>query len=92
MENLWNRLLCWWLGCVPDYDAVHYDSARDGWTDAVPCKRCGASDTTYGDRVGDTRKNRVAAWLRYWLWRRWWPARCQECGQKGGKPCDCPPF
>ena len=67
METLWSRLLCWWLGCVPDYDAVHYDSARDGWTDAVPCKRCGASDTTYGDRVGDTRKNRVAALLRHWL-------------------------
>ena len=27
------------------------------------CGRCGAQDTTYGDRVGDTRHNRAKEWL-----------------------------
>lgn len=85
-------LICWWQGCLPDYDAVLFDTARDCWTEALPCKRCGASDMTYADRVGDTRSKRVAGWLCYWLWQRWRPAACPECGQRGGKPCNCPPF
>ena len=53
------RLRCWWFGCQPDYYAVYYDTTRDGWSEAVPCKRCGATDTSYGDQVGDTRHRRA---------------------------------
>lgn len=70
------RLACWWYGCQPDYDrpsAIAPDYI-------VPCKRCGAPDTSYADRVGDTRHHRTRAALRYWLYRRWWPAPCSECG------------
>lgn len=87
-------LMCWWFGCEADYDATYYDTGREAWSDAVPCKRCGAADTSYSDRVGDTRHRRAVAWLRYWLFRRWWPARCHECGGRfaHAKDCDGIPF
>ena len=85
-----NRLICWWFGCVPDYDAIHYDES--GWSDSVPCGRCGAEDTDYGDRVGDTRHNKTMCWFRYWLFRRWWPAKCHDCGNRFGSHSECLPF
>lgn len=77
------RLLCWWFGCAPDYEAMRHDC------ECVPCERCGAHDTTYADMVGDTRHNRTMDWLRYWLWRRWLPAKCPACGERFGCRGDC---
>lgn len=70
------RLACWWFGCAPDYD--HPCELAPNYV--VPCVRCGAHETSYADRVGDTRHNRAKAWARYWLWRKWWPAKCSDCG------------
>ena len=55
-------LACWWRGCEPDYAGATGD--------AVPCRRCAACDTTYSDRVGDTRRARVRGWLAERLWHR----------------------
>lgn len=84
------RSLCWWFGCQPLYEAMSHDS------DAVPCMRCGASDTTYADRCGDTRHARFVGWLRWVRWRlfdSWRPKPCVACGQRKCKPdCDGIPF
>ena len=53
LEPTVRRLACWWFGCQPDYEAIRHDC------EAVPCERCGAPDTTYADRCGDTRHNRT---------------------------------
>lgn len=53
------KLRCWWFGCLPDYRPSSY-----GFTEAVPCERCGAGDTSYSDRVGDTRHARFMDRLR----------------------------
>jgi hypothetical protein len=82
------RIACWWFGCYPDYEAMQHDF------ECVPCERCGAPDTTYGDRIGDTLHNRTMDWVRYWLWRRWFPEKCYVCGSRFGhnEGCDGIPF
>ena len=82
------RAVCWWFGCRPDYEAMRHDC------DVIPCERCGAEDTWYSDRVGDTQHNRAKAWLAHWLWYRWLPTKCPACGGRYGcKPdCDGIPF
>ena len=87
----WLRCICWWFGCKPIFGSEHHG---DG---VMPCERCGASDTTYEDRVGDTRHTRLKARCTYWLWLRWqphWFTKCPACGQRGTcKPdCDGIPF
>lgn len=77
--------ICWWFGCNPDYGypcelAPSY---------VVPCTRCGAPDTDYSDRIGDTRHNRAVQWAMWWLWRKWIPARCSDCGRRFGKHEHC---
>jgi len=31
---------------------------------------------------------------KYWLWRKWWPAKCDDCGKRYGRHdgCDDIPF
>jgi hypothetical protein len=80
------RLVCWWFGCQPDYEALRHDC------DAVPCERCGAPDTSYADRVGDTRHNRLFdRWhrLTWLLVRRWLPHKCPACGARWKCATDC---
>lgn len=87
----WNRLLgllCWWFGCLPDYD--HPCELSPNYV--VPCRRCGERDTSYADRVGDTRHAKLIQVLRYWLWRRWMPAKCSDCGKRRGGHDQCLPF
>lgn len=64
--------------------------------EAIPCERCGAADTSYSDRVGDTRHARMVDRLRRLRWRlldSWRPRPCPACGQRKCKPdCDGIPF
>lgn len=80
------RILCWWYGHDPHYGAY---PAGHG---AVPCRRCGITDIGYADLVCDTRRERAWAWLIRWSFRRWWPARCIDCGKRFGRHDDCLPF
>ena len=82
------RLYCWWFGCEPDYQAHLY---IDG-LELTPCARCGAEDCTYNDMVGYTRHARFVEFWRYWLWRKWVPRPCVDCGKRGGNHDDCIPF
>ena len=80
------RLWCWWFGCAPYYEAMDHGS------EAVPCERCGAWDTTYSDRVGDTRHARFVEAVRLTWWRavgRWIPSRCPACGERFKCKSDC---
>lgn len=91
MTNAIARLLCWWFGCQPIYEAEHHGSG------VMPCERCGAPDTTYSDRVGDTRHARATGALRRFRWNlfdRWRPAKCHACQQRGkcAPECDGIPF
>lgn len=90
LEATVRRLACWWFGCQPDYEALRYDC------EAVPCERCGAPDTTYADRCGDTRNARMADRLRRLRWRlldSWRPKPCPACGERKCRPdCDGIPF
>lgn len=85
-------LACWWFGCRPaDYDVMQHDS------EAIPCERCGAPDTSYADRVGDTRHARMVGILRGLRWRlldSWRPKPCPACGRRGrcAAGCDGIPF
>ncbi len=81
-------LKCWWLGCTPDYD--HPTELKPNY--AVPCQRCGANDTSYADRVGDTRHSRLKSALRYWLRGRWASSPCTDCGKRSGNNDQCLPF
>jgi hypothetical protein len=85
------RAICWWFGCQPDYMAM------DHGCELIPCERCGAADTSYSDRCGDTRHNRlIERWYRFtwWLVRRWLPLKCPACGGRYGckAGCDGIPF
>lgn len=82
------KAICWWFGCDPDYD--HPCELSPNYV--VSCKRCGASDTSYSDRVEDTRHQRMVDWLRYWLFRRWSLEKCGDCGRRFGKHEGCLPF
>lgn len=88
-----SKLICWFFGCKPDYQAADHGYG------VAPCLRCGAPDTTYEDRCGDTRYARFVGWLhrlRFLLLDSWRqkPEACPACGQRGEcKPdCDGVPF
>ena len=91
--TLRDRFTCWWFGCSP----VHCDEEVYGYG-VMPCERCGASDTTYEDRIGWTLHARLGDWLRRLRWHlfdRWRPHPCQACGKPLGKcasDCDGIPF
>lgn len=75
------RLRCWWFGCEPHPQ----DPAPP---DEITCMHC-FRNVPYGDMVGDTIHNRTKDGLRYWLWRRWLPAKCPACGARYGHRGDC---
>jgi hypothetical protein len=82
------QLLCWWRGCDPDYE--HPCELAPNYI--VPCKRCGAADTDYADRVGETRENAAKDVARRILLRWWLPEKCGDCGKRYGTHHDCVPF
>ena len=77
-----SRFLCWWFGCDADHDNAQSWHDYDHWEYHVPCRRCDCKDVSYADQVGDTRHNRFKNWCNYWLFRKWWPAKCSECGHR----------
>lgn len=74
-----NNILCWWFGCKPD----PYCTRAPGY---CPCVRCGIG-VTYSDLVGDTKHNRFIENLKYYLFRKWVPPKCEYCGRRFAK-CD----
>lgn len=66
------NLLCWWFGCE-----VHPEHSAP--VDRSRCMRCDGP-MSYEDLVGLTRHRLTREWLRYWLFRRWWPKKCSDCG------------
>lgn len=68
------RLLCWWFGCHLEDDPI-------GYPDYQICQRCGDC-MDYYDLVSDTRHNFFKEWVSYWLFRKWLPAKCSECGHR----------
>jgi hypothetical protein len=79
-----SRVLCWWFGCEPHpQDPTPAEYAQ--------CQRCGEI-VTYEHMVGITRYNAAKGWLRYWMFRRWWPSPCVDCGKRFGHHHECLPF
>ncbi len=75
------RIICWWFGCAPDYDAMPY-------APTIPCSRCDAPDTSYADRVGDTRHAQMMNAIRSFV-ACWWPAKCVVCSKRFGPHDRC---
>lgn len=84
-------VFCWWFGCKPGKLSRHYYSDGSGCDDYYNCVRCG-NEVDYGDLVGDTRHARFVAALKYWLFRRWFPEKCCDCGKRYGDHKGCLPF
>ena len=63
---------CWWFGCETHPD----DSAPPEYAQCMRCRGI----VSYADLVGDTRHNRAKSLARYWLLRKWMPAKCCCCG------------
>lgn len=84
MFKVWLR--CWLFG----HDQHPQDSAP---IDEATCMHCGEY-LTYDDLVGDSRYKQMIDWIRYWLLRRWLPAKCPVCGARFGHRgnCDGIPF
>ena len=87
MKKIMLRLVCCWVGC----DAVFTTCDCD----ELICRRCGFEvnlDHYYS--CDSSRYEFVRGFLKYWLWYRWFPCKCDGCGKY---PCDfssddCIPF
>ncbi len=81
------HIRCWWLGHEKhQQDPTQYEDAT--------CMHCGEqlAYASYSDMVGDTLHNRFfgwLGWLRWSMFRRWFPRKCQECGKRYGHADDC---
>lgn len=74
------RCRCWWRGC----ERHPQDPAPQ---DYVTCMHCG-DIVSYGDEVGDTRRNRTIEWL-WRQYRRIVPRKCPSCGSRFEHRDDC---
>jgi len=92
LDSLRIRLCCWWFGCQPDFENMHCHREEDYTHCVTPCMRCGADDTSYEDQVGETKHSALMNWINYWLFRKWWPAKCDDCGKRYGTHDSCIPF
>lgn len=70
VKRLVGRLLCWWFGCYRHEN----DPAPPGYAHCVRCDGI----VPYSDEVGDTRHNRAKDWCRWYLFRKWWPEKCEH--------------
>lgn len=82
VERIVSRVMCWWFGCTPNHDRTYFWFDKDHCEDHLPCKRCDNYDVSYGDMVGDTRHNRFKERCNYWLFRKWIPEKCSDCGHR----------
>ncbi|MFQ6333225.1 hypothetical protein [Methylophilus sp. 3sh_L] len=74
------KMRCWLFGCeAHPQEYCHSDDHL------FTCIHCG-EEASYSDMVGDTRINRFKSWINYWLFRKWWPVKCSDCGHRFG--CD----
>ena len=87
-------LYCWLFGHVPDYSGQIFDADADecdrGWR--TPCSRCGKWDIDYHELVTGSRSHKAKMFFVYWLYRRWWPELCRDCGKRRGDHSGCLPF
>jgi len=72
-------IYCWWFG---------HDRHPDDYSppDEITCMNCGRH-MSYDDLVGDTRHMRFMNFVRYWFFRKWFPAKCLDCGRRW-RECD----
>ena len=85
-------LHCWWFGHEPDYSSQVFDGDPDAYGWHTPCKRCGLWDIEYHELVTGSRSYKVKQFFIYWLYRRWWPEPCKDCGHRFCRHDDCIPF
>ena len=82
-KRVFVKIKCWWFGCIQHpQDPTPIEHAT--------CMHCDG-EVSYSDMVGYSRHNLAKEWIRYWVFRRWFPKRCEECHETGEK-CHCLPF
>lgn len=71
------KFQCWWFGCTQEYD--YYGCPED------KCSVCG-KEIDYASCAGDTRHNKMKEYifgnLKYYLFRKWFPEKCEYCGHR----------
>jgi len=82
IKRIVNCFLCWWFGCKPDNENAVFDTDEYSYGWRTPCMRCHITDVDYADLVGDTKYNRFKTWFNYYLYRKWWPEKCVDCGHR----------
>lgn len=65
------RLNCYLNGHDPDYSTTSSN---------IPCLRCGIHDIDYSDLVLPSRIKLFQSFLKKWLFRKWMPEPCGDCG------------
>lgn len=70
------KLQCWWLGHITGDGATYYDGYCFIWV----CKRC-EKELGYCDH-SDPVCVVVGQFFLYWLFRKWLPTKCIDCGRR----------
>lgn len=76
--KLIRALICWYFGHKVDSHAFGHDGDCYLWF----CHRCGKEDIDFYEAAGPRRYDNTLFFLRYWLFRKWFPAKCMDCGRR----------
>lgn len=71
------RIYCWWFGHKTRNGADGYNGYSFIWM----CSRC-EKELYYHDMVCDSLHENVGNSVRYWLFRKWFPVKCSDCGHR----------
>lgn len=71
LNKLLTRLNCYLNGHDPGYSVSSSN---------VPCQNCGIHDIDYIDLVSPSKINRIKQFIIFWMFRKWIPKRCSDCG------------
>ena len=84
LDRIVSRFRCWWFGC----ELHPQDSAPPEYAE---CQHCGML-IDYESMAGITRYSAAKDFFSYWLFRKWWPRKCGDCGKRFGDHSRCIPF
>jgi len=85
-------LHCWFFGHVPDDKNTVFDTDEYTYGWHMMCKRCGILDIEQHELMTGSRSYKVKQFVIFWLYRRWCPEPCKDCGSRFGKHDNCIPF
>lgn len=76
------KIICFIFGHEPEYTGGNN----------VHCSRCDLWDIPYHELIEGRRFMKAVLFLKYWLYRKWFPAKCFDCGKRYADHSQCIPF